>query len=237
MHAAIVGTYPPTRCGIATFTADVESSLHHNGATTTVVPVEPGGACIDRDSRDSYVRAAHHLNDLGCDVVVIEHEFGIFGGVAGSHILGYSAAPGALEAHSLIGRAEAVAAGVAALRDQGVSYVLVNGHGGNYVLSNVVQEANVSNRCMALFPTTEDWKAARSAAQMESSIHEDMHAGEAETSILLHVSPEVVRPGYETADWLANDRPHLLSLGMSAYTTSGVIGRPRSGLPRRAERR
>jgi glycosyltransferase involved in cell wall biosynthesis len=87
MHAAIVGTYPPTRCGIATFTADVESSLHHNGATTTVLPVEPGGPCIDRDSRDSYVRAAHHLNTLGCDVVVIEHEFGIFGGVAGSHIL------------------------------------------------------------------------------------------------------------------------------------------------------
>jgi len=87
MHAAIVGTYPPTRCGIATFTADVESSLHHNGATTTVVPVEPGGSCIDRDSRDSYVRAAHRLNNLGCDVVVIEHEFGIFGGVAGSHIL------------------------------------------------------------------------------------------------------------------------------------------------------
>jgi glycosyltransferase involved in cell wall biosynthesis len=91
MHAAIVGTYPPTRCGIATFTADVESSLHHNGATTTIVPVEPGGPCIDRDSRDSYVRAARHLNDLGCDVVVIEHEFGIFGGVAGSHILALAA--------------------------------------------------------------------------------------------------------------------------------------------------
>src|SRR4051794_24589350 len=87
MHAAIIGTYPPTRCGIATFTADVESSLNHNGATTTVVPVEPGGAAIDRDSRDSYIRAAHRLDALGCDVVLIEHEFGIFGGVAGSHIL------------------------------------------------------------------------------------------------------------------------------------------------------
>src|SRR4051794_12813376 len=87
MHAAIVGTYPPTRCGIATFTADVESSLQHNGATTTVVPVAPGGTSIDRDSRDSYVRAAQRLNALGCDVVLIEHEFGIFGGVAGSHIL------------------------------------------------------------------------------------------------------------------------------------------------------
>jgi len=87
MHAAVVGTYPPTRCGIATFTADVEASLRHNGATVTVERVEPGGTCIDRDSRDSYVRAAHRLNALGCDVVLIQHEFGIFGGVAGSHIL------------------------------------------------------------------------------------------------------------------------------------------------------
>ena len=105
MHAAIVGTYPPTRCGIATFTADVESSLHHNGATTTIVPVEPGGPCIDRDSRDSYVRAARHLNDLGCDVVVIEHEFGIFGGVAGSHILalaGHLTVPYVVTLHTVL---------------------------------------------------------------------------------------------------------------------------------------
>ena len=107
--------------------------------------------------------------------------------------------------------------------------VLVNGHGGNYVLSNVVQEANVSNKSMALFPTGEDWKAARSAAQMESSMHEDMHAGEIETSILLHAHPELVRDGYESADWTANDRQHLLINGMATYTPSGVIGRPSLG--------
>jgi creatinine amidohydrolase len=64
---------------------------------------------------------------------------------------------------------------------------------------------------------------------MKTSQHEDMHAGEAETSILLHVSPEVVRPGNETADWTSGERPRLLSLGMGPYTDSGVIGRPSLG--------
>jgi creatinine amidohydrolase len=56
-----------------------------------------------------------------------------------------------------------------------------------------------------------------------------MHAGELETSILLATYPDAVRPGNETADWAADERPHLLTLGMSAYTKSGVIGRPSLG--------
>jgi creatinine amidohydrolase len=116
------------------------------------------------------------------------------------------------------------------LKQSGISkVVLINGHGGNYVLSNIVQEANVSGKHMALFPAAEDWKAARSAAQLETSTHEDMHAGEIETSILLHAHPELVRDGYESADWTANDRRHLLTNGMAAYTPSGVIGRPSLG--------
>jgi creatinine amidohydrolase len=53
-----------------------------------------------------------------------------------------------------------------------------------------------------------------------------MHAGEIETSILLHAHPELVREGYHTADWVADDRRHLLTTGMGEYTRSGVIGRP-----------
>jgi creatinine amidohydrolase len=41
-----------------------------------------------------------------------------------------------------------------------------------------------------------------------------MHAGEIETSILLHAHPELVREGYHTADWVADDRRHLLTTGM-----------------------
>ena len=116
------------------------------------------------------------------------------------------------------------------VRRSGVSaLVLVNAHGGNYALSNLVQEANARGNRTALFPTGRDWKDARSAAQLETSMHEDMHAGEIETSILLHAHPELVRDGYDTADWITDDRRHLLIQGMSAYTTSGVIGRPSLG--------
>ncbi|MBD0843754.1 creatininase family protein [Streptomyces sp. TRM68416] len=116
------------------------------------------------------------------------------------------------------------------LRRSGVdALVVVNGHGGNYVLGNVVQEASARNERMALFPAAEDWEAARERAGVVTSLLTDMHAGEIETSILLHTHPEMLRPGHETADFVADDRRHLLSLGMSAYTDSGVIGRPSLG--------
>ena len=60
-------------------------------------------------------------------------------------------------------------------------------------------------------------------------MHEDMHAGELETSILLHSHPELVIDGYQTADHVADDRRHLLVQGLRGYTTSGVIGRPSLG--------
>ncbi|MFD0306212.1 creatininase family protein [Streptomyces sp. NPDC127119] len=113
------------------------------------------------------------------------------------------------------------------LRRSGVdTLVVINGHGGNYVLGNVVQESSAAGARMALFPAAEDWETAREAAGVETSLLTDMHAGEIETSILLHTDPEYLRPGYETSDFVADDRRHLLSLGMSAYTKSGVIGRP-----------
>lgn len=111
----------------------------------------------------------------------------------------------------------------ASLRAAGVErLVLVNGHGGNYVLSNVVQEAGGA---MALFPGVADWQAAHTAAGLRTSLDDDMHAGELETSILLHAHPDLVRPGHEDADHLT-DREHLLTLGLRAYTESGVVGRP-----------
>ncbi|MGW1490254.1 creatininase family protein [Streptomyces sp. NPDC002402] len=104
--------------------------------------------------------------------------------------------------------------------------ILLNGHGGNYVLRNVVQESASNGIRMALFPGTADWDAARARAGVQTPSHSDMHAGEVETSILLHAHPELVRPGFETSDFLADERKHLLTLGMEAYTDSGVIGRP-----------
>ena len=109
------------------------------------------------------------------------------------------------------------------------SLVILNGHGGNYVLANAVQEGNAQGKRMALFPSGPDWGEARQSAGLVSSGHEDMHAGEIETSILLHAHPELVRDGYQAADWVADDRRHLLTTGMLEYTPSGVVGRPSLG--------
>jgi glycosyltransferase involved in cell wall biosynthesis len=114
MHVAIVGTYPPTRCGIATFTADVEYALRTHGTEVTVVEVGnssveqaqgASGTTIFRNDEDSYVQAAARVNALGCDVVLIQHEFGIFGGVAGSHLNAFTKAltvPYAMTLHTVL---------------------------------------------------------------------------------------------------------------------------------------
>lgn len=110
--------------------------------------------------------------------------------------------------------------------------LIVNGHGGNYVLGNLVQQATLDSGVrIGLFPNREDWNEAREAAGMTSTSHEDMHAGELEVSILLAAFPHAVRDGWDQNDHTADDRRHLGALGMSAYTKSGVIGRPSLATP------
>ncbi|WP_409074182.1 creatininase family protein [Micromonospora chalcea] len=119
---------------------------------------------------------------------------------------------------------------MASLRRSGPARLaVVNGHGGNYVLSNIVQEANVDGPAMTLFPTRDDWTSARRAAGLASDGHDDMHAGELEVSLLRHVCPDLVRPGVEETDHHATDRNLLLLHGMAAYTRTGVIGTPSAG--------
>jgi len=48
----------------------------------------PGGRFADQDNNvDEYARAADFLNAAGSNAVCLQHEFGIFGGEAGAHIL------------------------------------------------------------------------------------------------------------------------------------------------------
>ena len=97
---AFVGNYPPRKCGIATFTHDLRGSVAARYPTVDcfVVPINdiPGGYDyapearyeIRQDDLCSYRRAAEFLNFGNADVVCLQHEYGIFGGPAGDHVLG-----------------------------------------------------------------------------------------------------------------------------------------------------
>ena len=105
MHApplnsiAFVGSYVPRRCGIATYTADLRTAVaaHLPAAACIVVPLSDGHAPYDYPAEaafeiraadlSAYERAAAYLNLRNVDVVSLQHEYGIFGGEAGSHVL------------------------------------------------------------------------------------------------------------------------------------------------------
>lgn len=96
---ALIGDYLPRQCGIATFTHDVCHSLLNLDADNEcfVVPVNdvaegyayPPEVRFEIAEQDvkSYQRAADFLNFSDAEVVCIQHEFGVFGGPAGSHLL------------------------------------------------------------------------------------------------------------------------------------------------------
>lgn len=96
---AIIGDYLPRKCGIATFTHSVYRSLTDEAAGNDcfivavndvpegyAYPPEVRFEIAEQDLR-SYRRAADFLNLTDIDVICLQHEFGIYGGPAGSHIL------------------------------------------------------------------------------------------------------------------------------------------------------
>ena len=98
MRVALVSTYPPRACGIGTFSADLRESLlgaSPNIAVDIVAMARDEDrrytpevvARVRQDVRGDYAGAAGMLTRRGTDVVVIEHEYGIFGGPAGSWVL------------------------------------------------------------------------------------------------------------------------------------------------------
>jgi glycosyltransferase involved in cell wall biosynthesis len=96
---AFLGGYLPRKCGIATFTSDVLSAVavEHPESQCFAVPVNdiPGGYEypdvvrfeIEEQDLPSYQRAADFLNIGNADIVCVQHEFGIYGGLAGGHLL------------------------------------------------------------------------------------------------------------------------------------------------------
>lgn len=94
---ALIGSFPPRQCGIATFTNDLNNSLIANNIRTSIVAVNDGlrnydypsavAFEINQNEISTYIKAANFLNTGDYDAVILQHEFGIFGGKDGSHVI------------------------------------------------------------------------------------------------------------------------------------------------------
>ncbi|MCZ2153479.1 MAG: glycosyltransferase, partial [Bryobacterales bacterium] len=98
---AFVGDHLPRKCGIATFTADILAAVatacpQSQCFCVAVNDIKGGYAYpdvvrfeIEEQDLPSYLRAADFLNISNVDIVCLQHEFGIFGGPAGGHIVAF----------------------------------------------------------------------------------------------------------------------------------------------------
>lgn len=96
---ALIGNFPPRQCGIATFTADLLCALDkaNPGISTFAVAMNDVATGYDypeqvhfelsQNNLSDYRKTADFLNLQNVDVVSVQHEFGIFGGEAGSYLL------------------------------------------------------------------------------------------------------------------------------------------------------
>lgn len=101
MRVVNVSTYLPTKCGLATFSNDLVNSMRFSPLVreTEIVSVTPDPdekfgppviATIVKQKQRDYRRVARLVNKLQPDVVMIQHEFGIFGGAFGEYVLDFS---------------------------------------------------------------------------------------------------------------------------------------------------
>jgi polysaccharide biosynthesis protein PslF len=89
----ILSTYPPTACGLATFSAALARGLRANGAVARVVRIADGAPASSLDivgelvngSPGSVAGAAALLNE--CDIAIVQHEYGLYGGTDGDEVL------------------------------------------------------------------------------------------------------------------------------------------------------
>ncbi len=100
-RVAFVGTYPPRRCGIATFTHDLAAAFFGaaGGARPMTIALTDAGCQyeyppeveyeIRQGVRGDYARAAEFLNFSDVRLVSVQHEHGIFGGEDGAYILDF----------------------------------------------------------------------------------------------------------------------------------------------------
>ncbi len=101
MRTAIFSTFPPRACGIGTFSFDVHAALLDvddvDDVRALVVVDEPSSPqrpeilqTVSQGARGDYVRAARALGRTDVDVVLLQHEYGIFGGRDGEYVLSFA---------------------------------------------------------------------------------------------------------------------------------------------------
>jgi glycosyltransferase involved in cell wall biosynthesis len=98
-HIALLGNFPPRRCGLAMYTHDswLAFKAHNPSPRVDVYAMDDGqvegyGTDIERlipqDDVAAYHAAADAIDASGAQILWVQHEFGIFGGEAGSYLLG-----------------------------------------------------------------------------------------------------------------------------------------------------
>ena len=111
LTVGILSTYPPTACGLATFSAALAGGLVAHGAEVRVVRVADGARCasplvvgeLDSNRPASVAAAVDLLND--CVVAIVQHEYGVYGGSDGDEvltILGALRVPSIVIAHTVL---------------------------------------------------------------------------------------------------------------------------------------
>ena len=96
-HIGYFSTYPPRECGIANFTKDLADSINKlDGSKPSIIAINEKGAIydyercvkwkIDRDDAKDYAKAAEYVNSSNIQVLVVQHEFGLYGGDYGEYI-------------------------------------------------------------------------------------------------------------------------------------------------------
>src|SRR5215471_1644941 len=100
MKISLIGSFPPRKCGIATFSRNLLSSLHaadlnEKKISSFVIAINDEcnytyspevALCIEQTKQSDYVKAAQYINE-NADVCLLQHEYGIFGGESGLYIL------------------------------------------------------------------------------------------------------------------------------------------------------
>ena len=96
-HIGYFSTYPPRECGIANFTKNLVDSISNlDGSKSYIIAINEKGAIydyercvkwkIDRDVAKDYVKAAEYVNSSNIQLLVVQHEFGLYGGDNGEYI-------------------------------------------------------------------------------------------------------------------------------------------------------